>query len=88
MIVPEGARLQARIKGRTNGAAFGAVVGYVVGAVVTVNHCRGFDAECTENDPTSLLTMGAGALIGSLFKITTWVTVRRDTLTLTNHPGT
>jgi len=53
-----------------------------------MNHCRGFDAECTGKDPTSLLTVGAGALIGSLFKTTTCVTVRRDTLALTNHPGT
>jgi len=28
-----------------------------------------------------------GALIGSLFKTTAWLTVRRDTLTLTNPPG-
>ena len=88
MIVPDGARLEARIKGRTNGAAFGSVVGYLIGVVVTFNRCGGIDAECSEKDPASLLTLGAGALIGSLFKPTLWVTVRRDTLTLTNPPGT
>ena len=88
MVVPDGARLEARIRGRTNGAAFGAAVGYLVGVVVTFNRCGGIDAECSEKDPTSLLTLGAGALIGSLFKTTAWFTVRRDTPTLTNHPGT
>ena len=88
MIVPEGARLQARLKGRTRSAVFGGMVGNFVGVVVTYYHCGGIDAECTEKDPTSLLTLGVGALIGSLFKTTAWLTVRRDTLTLTNPPGT
>ena len=88
MIVPDGARLQVRFKGRTNGAAVGGLVGALVGVVVTFNHCGPVDEECEEKDPTVFLTFGAGALIGSLFKPTAWVTVRRDTLTLTNPPRT
>jgi hypothetical protein len=65
----------------------GGVVGHFVGVVVTFRRCGGIDAECAEKDPTSLLTLGAGALIGSLFKTTGWFTVRRDTLTLTNPRG-
>ena len=79
MIVPESARLQAHLTGRAAGAMFGGVVGYLVGVVITFNHCGGIDAECSEKDPTSLLTLGAGALIGSLFKPSAWVTIRRDT---------
>jgi hypothetical protein len=70
--------LVAACGGRANGALFGGVVGYLVGVVITFNHCGGIDAECSEKDPTSLLTLGAGALIGSLFKGSTWFTIRRD----------
>ena len=80
MIVPLGARLQARLTGRTNTAVIGGAVGYFVGLLITYDHCGGIDAECTEKDPTSILTFGVGALIGSLFKSTAWVKVRADTL--------
>ena len=84
MVVPAGARLQARLTGRMNTAVVGAQVGSLVGVVATFYRCGGIDAACSEQDPTALLSFAAGALIGALFKTTTWFTVRRDTLTSAN----
>ena len=86
IVVPEGARLQVQLKGRPNRAVTGGVIGFVAGLAVTYARCPNFKDRCRMNDPTSFLAGGAGARIGSRFKVHDWVTVRRDTLARESRP--
>jgi hypothetical protein len=85
IVVPEGARLQVQLKGRPNRAVTGGVIGFLAGFATTYARCPNLKARCRMTDPTALLAAGAGALIGSRFKVHDWVTVRRDTLAHESH---
>ena len=73
--VPAGAALEVQLHKRTKHARTGSVIGGIVGMGITWARCPEPKKRCRQNDPTPVLTIGLGALIGYVIKPNPWVSV-------------
>jgi hypothetical protein len=75
ILVPSGAALEIQLDKRTKRARTGGVIGGLVGLGVTWARCPELKKRCRQNDPTPVLTIGLGALVGYAIKRNPWVSV-------------
>jgi len=73
--VPAGAALEIQLDKKTKRARTGGVIGGLVGFGITWARCPEFKKRCRQNDPTPVLTIGLGALVGYAIKPNPWVSV-------------
>ena len=73
--VPEESRLEVRLKEKARHTTAGVIIGWAVGAAISYATCPSPKRYCGEEDPTPLLAVGLGALIGSRIKTDWWVVV-------------
>lgn len=78
IVVPGGSMLEVRLKEKASHPAFGAVIGWAVGVAVSYATCPAPKRYCGEEDPSPLLGVSLGALVGSKVKTDWWVGVRWD----------
>ena len=65
--IPNGAHIEFKVDHPSNHAKAGAVVGYLVAIIVMQTNCNRQNIQyCGEEDPTPLLGILAGGIIGSL----------------------
>ncbi|HUQ84346.1 MAG TPA: hypothetical protein VM076_24550 [Gemmatimonadaceae bacterium] len=76
LVVPDASRMSVKAKGKTGHPLAGALIGWAVGTGVMLAHCGQLMSYCGEQDPTSLLTAGAGALIGATIRTDRWVRLK------------
>ena len=78
IVMPEGAALEVRLPEKYGHPTAGAIVGWALGAGLSYALCPPPKRYCGEEDPTPLLGLGLGALIGAKVKTDRWVAVRWD----------
>jgi hypothetical protein len=79
VLVPRGSELQVRLKEKASHPLFGAVIGWALGVAVSYATCPPPKRYCGEEDPSPLLGVGLGGLVGSCVKTDWWVGVQWDT---------
>jgi hypothetical protein len=67
VVIPTGARIEAKVDHPDNHAKGGAVLGWLVAGVAMYARCGG-EKYCGEQDPTPLIGIVLGGIIGSLIK--------------------
>jgi hypothetical protein len=78
IVVPPGSALEVRLKDKATHPIAGTIIGWAVGVAVSYAACAPPRTYCGEEDPTPLLGLGLGALIGSRIKTDWWVRVQWD----------
>jgi len=78
IVMPEGAALEVRLREKYGHPTAGAIIGWALAAGVSYALCPPPRRYCGEEDPTPLLGMALGALIGAKIKTDRWVGVRWD----------
>jgi hypothetical protein len=78
VVVPDGSILDVRLNEKAGHSTAGAIVGWALGIAVSYAACPPPKKYCGEEDPTPLLGIGLGALMGSRIKTDSWVRVQWD----------
>jgi hypothetical protein len=78
VVVPLGSTVEVRLREKAGHPVFGAAVGWALGVAVSYATCPAPKRYCGEEDPSPLLGVGLGALVGNKIKTDWWVGVRWD----------
>jgi hypothetical protein len=80
ILVERGMTLRVLVPDRATHTTAGIVIGWVLGVGISYATCGAPKRYCGEQDPTPLIGIGLGALIGSRVKTERWVRVAWDSL--------